>query len=465
VSVIVNLQTDTLQVEPGHTVTGEMSLTNTGSIVEQFTIMLLGDAAEWTNSDPPVVSLFPGAHQTVTLRFSPPRVYTTPSGDVPFGVKVIPSNEPEESVTEEGTITVGSFSDVGAELVPRQATARITGHQKLAVDSRGNVPLLVAFSAVDAADALKVGFSRSKVTTVPGEARFIRMRIKPRQRFWRGPPQFKPYQVQVAPDGEQPLVLEGALSQKAVLPKWLLPLLGALAAVALLWFLVLRPIVHNDAVNASKAAIQQQAKETKALQTQVNKANQSAQEANNSAQQANSAALQAQALAKKNPVVNSKSPTVIVNTPKPTVATTTTSTTIKPPPTTLGPVTGPNDGEVDVVAAPGQQPPPTGGPAPIPAHSKLQVTDIVIQNLGDGSSGIAQVERLVPNSKPQVLLVENLATLTDEEFRFTTPIVFTPGQRIALQVQCAPGQGACEVHLYYTGPETVPPNMTTTTGA
>src|SRR5690348_3757631 len=95
---------DNLIVEPGQSVSCEMSLANTGTIVEQFSILFVGEVVGWAHSEPPVVSLFPGAQQTVTLSFTPPRDHTTPAGVVPFAVKVIPSNEPEESVTEEGQI-------------------------------------------------------------------------------------------------------------------------------------------------------------------------------------------------------------------------------------------------------------------------------------------------------------------------------------------------------------------------
>ena len=246
-----------------------MSLRNSGTIVEQFTVLTLGEAMEWTAAEPPVVSLFPGAQETVTLRFSPPRLPTTPSGEVPFAVKVIPSNEPEESVTEEGVIVVGSFNDVGAELVPRVTTGRITGRQRLAVDSRGNVPLPVEVSAIDAADALKFRIRPRQLTTAPGEARFVRLGVKPRQRFWKGPQQQKPYKVQVAAENEKPLVLDGALTQKAVLPKWVYTAALIAAALVLLWFFVLKPAVHSTAVNANKAALAAQAAQTKALQSQL----------------------------------------------------------------------------------------------------------------------------------------------------------------------------------------------------
>jgi hypothetical protein len=447
-TVLVNLEADDLRVEPGTSVTGSLTLVNTASIVEQFTVMLLGDVADWTEADPPVVSLFPGGRQTVTLRFSPPRAYTTPSGAVPFGVKIIPSNEPEESVTEEGEITVGSFADVGAELIPRVATARITGHQKVAVDSRGNVPLPVEIAAVDAADALKFSFRPQKMTTAPGEARFIRVRVTPRQRFWRGPQQHKPYQVQVTAEKEKPLVLDGALSQKAVLPKWLLPLLGIAAALVLLWYLVLKPIVHNDAVNASKTALSVQAAQTKALATQVAAASQSAQ-------QANATAAAAAALASRKPATTTTTTTTTI--PKAIVkvvpTTTTTSTTVKP--RAPGPSVGPIDNRLEVLVAPGN----TGTSSwTVPNGDSLDITDVVIQNLSTGQAGVARVQRLPQGSASTPdLLVDNLSTLNDEEFRFSTPIHFASLQQVVLSVDCQASQPACDVGLYYTGSLTKPP--------
>jgi hypothetical protein len=464
-AVVVLQGADNLRVEPGQSVTAQLSVANNGTIVEQFTVMVVGDAQAWIHSDPPVVSLFPGGQQTVTLRFAPPRDYTTPSGPVDFGVKVIPSNEPDESVTEEGVITVGSFTDVGAELVPRVATGRFAGHQKLAVDSRGNVPLPVVVTAVDSADALKFGIRPEKLTTAPGEARFIRLRVKPRQRFWKGPNQQKPYKVHVAPENEKPLVLDGALTQKAVFPKWLLPLLGVLAALALLWFLLLRPIVHNDAVNASKAAIKAQAAQTQRLAGAVAAASQAAK-------QANSEAAAAAALAGHKPLPTTTTSTTtttvakkVVIAAKPTASTTTTSsttttTTAVTPTTQPPPFTGPNDGRIEVIAAPRSA---ASQSITVAHQSTLQITDLVIENVS-GSSGQASVQRVPAGSQTgEKLIEENLNTLTDQEYHFQTPIVLTSQQQLVLSVSCLPNQPACDVFIYFTGPITEPQSDTTTT--
>lgn len=448
-SAVVHIDASNLQVEPGRTITCKMSLANTGTIVEQFTIMILGPVAEWTQSDPPVVSLFPGAQQDVNLVFAPPRIHTTPSGVIPFGVKVIPSNEPEESVTEEAEITVGSFNDVGAELVPRVTTGRIAGRQRLAVDSRGNVPVPVEIATMDPADALKIRARPDKLTTAPGEAHFIRLRIKPRQRFWKGPPQHKPYKVQIAPAGEQPVTLDGTLNQKAVVPKWIYAAAGLAVLALLLWFLVLRPVVHNIAVSANKSALAAQQARTNALAGQVQKANSTASKAQSSANQANANAAAAAAAAGK------KLPTTTTTTTTTTVAAVSTATTQPPP------VTGPNDGNIEVVVPPGS----TGSNfITIPTPGTLQITDLVIENVS-GSGGRARVERQGGNSgaTPVVLLVENLGTLNDQEYRFGTPIRFTSNQEMILSVDCASNQPACDVAIYYTGQLTEPSNDTTTT--
>lgn len=452
--VVASLQgAENLAVEPGRETTCQLSLSNTGTIVEQFSIMVLGDAVEWVRSDPPVVSMFPGAQQTVTLHFTPPRDSTIPAGEIPFAIKIIPSNEPEESVTEEGVITVGAFNDVGAELLPRNPTGRVSGRQRLAVDSRGNVPLPVEISARDASDALKFRFRPPALTAAPGAAHFIRIRIKPRHRFWRGHNQLKPYQVTVVAEGERPLVLDGQFTQRAVLPKWVYALIAAILALVLLWFLILQPAVHDTAVNANKAAL---AAAQNAAQTAQKQANTAQSQANSASNRAN------QALAAAGKPVPS---TTTTSTTKPAPTTTTTTVAapvnVAPAPTTTAPpVTSPTDGRLEAVAAPGST--AYARTEKIAGGTTVTVTDLIIQNIS-GSNGIARIERVIPNQPTQDLLVENLANLTDKEYTFDTPMIFTHDQQLQLRVDCAGDQGACDVGVYYTGPITQPQSSTTTT--
>lgn len=452
--VIAALQgAENLTVEPGRETTCELSLSNTGTIVEQFSIMVLGDAAGWVRAEPPVVSMFPGAQQTVTLHFAPPRDHTTLAGELPFAIKVVPTNEPQESVTEEGAVTVGSFTDVGAELLPRNPTGRVIGRQRLAIDSRGNTPLPVAFSALDASDALRFAFRPPRITAAPGAAHFVRIGIKPRHRFWRGADQLKPYKVTVIAEGERPLVLDGQFKQRALIPKWVVALIGLLILAVLAWYFILKPAVHDTAVNANKAALAAQQQQTNSLKSQVSTAQSQASSANNKANAAIAAST-----GKPTSTTSSTTSTTVK---KPTTTTTAQPVTVAATPTTIPPpVTSPTDGRLEAVAGPGAT--ARAQTVQIASGTTLTVTDLIVQNVS-GSAGTARIERLVPGQPVQDLLIENLSNLTDQEFTFNTPLVFTHDQQLQLRVDCAGDQTACDVGLLYTGPVTQPSSATTTT--
>jgi hypothetical protein len=339
-------------------------------------------------------------------------------------------------------------------LLPRITTGRLSGRQRLAIDSRGNLAIPVAVTALDASDALKFKLGPDKLTAAPGAAHFVKIRVAPKQKFWRGPAQQKPYQVQVQAEGERPLVLDGGFSQKAVLPKWLLPAALLAAALLLLWFFVLKPAVKNEAVNANKAALAAQQQKTAAAQASANQAQ---------AQNAKTAAALAIAQKQLNALQGKKPPPATTTTTSTTVAKVTGAVVpVTTPPTTVPPpVTGPSDGRLQVTAAPGSA--ATSAAPAVASGSTLQITDVVIENIS-GSAGTAHVERVLPNNAgTQDLLVENLGTLTDQEYRFNTPVIFTHGQVLQLRVDCNGGQSACNVSMYFTGPLTQPVADTTTT--
>ena len=83
VGASVTLTAPAVAVEPGSEATLEFRLRNTGSVVDEFTLGILGDAAGWTAVIPPTISLFPGAEETGRIVFRPPRSSTVPAGAMP----------------------------------------------------------------------------------------------------------------------------------------------------------------------------------------------------------------------------------------------------------------------------------------------------------------------------------------------------------------------------------------------
>jgi hypothetical protein len=285
-----------LSVEPGQQVSAQLRVRNSGSVVDQFTFQGLGAGAAWIESEPEVLSLFPGAEGTVTIWFRPPRSPNVAPGATPFGVKVVSSEDPTGSTVEEGVITVGRYADRSVEIYPVTARGRRGARFELAVDNRGNAPIEIEVAGSDPENACRYDFSSPVFVVEPGTAQFTKFTVVPHDRFWKGPPKTHQFQVLVtervrqaelpAPQlagpppppgapppppptpiagtpavvaGPPPETVTGTFLQEAMLPPWLIKALIALLALILLlwilWLTLFKPTVESAAKDAVAAPI------------------------------------------------------------------------------------------------------------------------------------------------------------------------------------------------------------------
>src|ERR1700692_1895194 len=100
--VRLSLQPVSLTVDPGGQTTCTVTVKNTGSIVELFTIVVVGAPSTWAEVSPPGISLLPDDERTVTVTFRPPRGPVPNAATLPFAVKIIPSKQSDDTVVEEG---------------------------------------------------------------------------------------------------------------------------------------------------------------------------------------------------------------------------------------------------------------------------------------------------------------------------------------------------------------------------
>jgi hypothetical protein len=254
-TAIATVPSAALPVEPGGEATYELTVRNTGSVVDAFTVEPLGEAAPWTVVDPAELPLFPGAEGSVLLRFRPPRSPSTRAGQVPWAVRITSRENPAWTWVEEGVLEVAPFYDVTAELAPQtsRARGRRAGKHQLAVDNRGNVATEVRLLGGDDDGNVTVDIRPAVVTLQPGTAQITTVRTRARRRFWRGPAKSHPYRVAVDRGDGEPRLLPATLLQETVVPGWLVKALIALLLVALLlaglWRTVLKPTI-NDAARA-----------------------------------------------------------------------------------------------------------------------------------------------------------------------------------------------------------------------
>src|SRR5258708_2577811 len=269
---IVTLQERAIAVEPGGEAALAVRVRNTGQVVDQFALQVLGDAAAWASVDRPALSRFPGGGEAVTVRFGPPRTSAVPAGQLPFGIRVV-SHEDQAAVVEEATIGVGPFRQTTAELVPRNSHGSRSATHELAVDNNGNVPIDVYLSGSDPDAALGFGFRPPALAIAPGRAGFSRVRVSPRRSFLTGQPRTLPFRVQVAPAGEAAIPVDGAMGQGPIVSRALRNVaLGAVALViagTLLWFFALRPSIQSTARDAVAQPLAQQSAAIAQLQKDV----------------------------------------------------------------------------------------------------------------------------------------------------------------------------------------------------
>jgi hypothetical protein len=387
-----------LAVDPGGSATCDVRVRNTGSVVDQFTFEVVGDAATWATLDPPALSLFPGAEGTTQLRFDVPRSSEVRSGEVAFGVKVISREDPDGTLVEEGLLEVGRFSELGAELLPRTARGRRMAMFELAFDNRGNERVTALLSAIDPDGLLGFRFDPPSLVADPNSAVFARMRAVPRARFLRGEPQTRPFQVLVEPDGQPAIVVDGTMLQEPVLPRWfwkaVLAALLLLLVLVLLWFTVLKPTVESAAKDAVAPALAANEEAIEGLAAEV---------------------AGVKAGGGGGGGGGGGAPTTVVP-PDTTV-------------TTLAPVNLLGDSfdrRLAATAAPGA----TATDIFKVEAARISLTDIVLQN-PNGDGGFVEVRR-----GPEVIVRVNLANFRDLDYHFVSPYVFTPGQEIVLAVQC-----------------------------
>lgn len=464
----LSLNDTALRVDPGQSVSTQLRVRNTGSVVDQFSFQPLGDAAAWLSVDPPLLRLFPDTDQFVTVTLAPPREPTTRPGPATWAVKAIPQEDPDGAAVSEGTVDVGEFVEVTAELQPVNGRARFTGRFDVAVDNRGNVAVPVRLLGTDAEQALAFDLRPAAIETTPGSAHFAKVAVKPPKKIWRGTPITHPFQIVVDPQQRAagvttelladepaasngalppapvvpPIVLAGNLVQEAIIPKWLwkavVALIVALLALWIIWKTLLKPEVESAARAVAVEEVEEVAEDVATLSTEVEQASEQAAEAQETAEEAAAGGAPA--------------------------------TTAPPdgggaPATTEpgdggasdggGPVIGPDSEPVNFRLVADVAAGSTGSAASAanPGDTTIAITDFVYQNPG-GDLGTMTLS--IDGSVVDEVALESFRSL---DFHYVAPFIIPPGGTAEISVACATDQivtaDPCHVAVTFGGYATV----------
>jgi hypothetical protein len=436
----VSLQQTALAVQPGESVSTELRVRNTGDVVDQFSFQPLGDAAPWITVEPPTVRLFPETDALVTVTIAPPRDSSSTPGIATWAVKAVPKEDPVGAAVGEGTVDVGSFVELGAELQPGTGRSRFTGKFETAVDNRGNLAVPVRINGNDTEHALEFDIKPPQIDSQPGSAHFAKIRVKPVRRLWNGQPKNHPFQVVVEPqarvteapvEGEEgaapvvtphpPIVLNGNLLQEPVIPKWLWKAVVALIALILLlfilWKTLLKPSVESAAREVAVEEVAPVSSAVAAIAPEVSEAATQASEAAGAAEEAAGAAEEAAGAAEDAAAAGGGGGggggggalgNVFNETTEPTHFRLTVDTGV---------------GSTNSAAG-----------APTGANQTFALTDLILQN---PSGDIGRIRVLIAGTP---ILESALENFRDLDFHFVAPYVVNPGESISIEVDCAADQ-------------------------
>lgn len=369
------LENKAIAAQPGGEASVRIKVQNTGTVVDEFSIEVLGDPAPWATVTPPSLRLFPEHEDVAIVTFRPPRSAQVAAGQIPFAVRVQSLQDPQGTMVEEGMLTVGVFAEATAELIPRNSRGSRHGTHEVAVDNRGNAQMGASLTAADQDKLLDFKFNPASLAIAPGTSGFARLRVQPRQRFWTGQPKSRAFQVRVLPEGQPDIALDGTMVQGPLLASWMVPAaLGAVAlliAATLLWFLAVKPglesVARNAVITPSPAA------------------------------QGGGGGGGGGGLGHS-----------------PTPA--------SPSAPSNSPVGGTNFSQ--------RLAPPSQGQYKLPPNTTLYITDLVFNN-PDSEQGSVSLQR-----DGVSLLVENLSNFRDLDYHFVTPIQINPNQTVQLSGGC-----------------------------
>ena len=253
-SLFAALAQDRLEVHPGGGVSVSLQVRNTGSVVNDYRFEVLGPSAAWAEVEPAVLPLFPGQDGTVTLNWRPPRTPDTHAGRVPFGIRVIPGLQPEDSVVEEGILRVAPFYALGAGIVPVTSRGRFVGSHKLVLDNQSNADAAVALAALDPDALLRFRMRPTAFRLRVGTTRTIRLRVHPRRHKFKGHPENRNFQVFASLQGQDPQRVDGVYQQRALIAGWQFKV-AVLAVLLLIAALLIPKFRQGSAVTQVNSTI------------------------------------------------------------------------------------------------------------------------------------------------------------------------------------------------------------------
>ncbi|MGC1376983.1 MAG: TIR domain-containing protein [Anaerolineales bacterium] len=266
--ILLNLLSQTDEVEAGQTVTYELEIVNAGSLAASFNILIEGVPQEWVSISPEEINLYEGQHKRVYVNITLPQQPDSAAGQHELRVSVFSANYPGHQAIAPVFLRIKPYYEFMLDnLSPREQ--KMSWFKRLAsislpITNRGNCPVDFAVSASDDENSCSFDFvladgrrlNRQVVLRIPaGQTLLLPIEISPHERRWIDGKRYSyTATVQVI---NQPVTLQtvrGSLFSQPLFPWWSIML--ALFTLAAALFVTLQPNIYYFQVVANKDVIE-----------------------------------------------------------------------------------------------------------------------------------------------------------------------------------------------------------------
>jgi hypothetical protein len=251
VAVQAWFSSDSVDIDPGDEITLKLSIQNLGKATDSYTIVPAGLTADWIRVGRGNITLFGGASDVIDVTIAAPRLPTTTAGPTGVGVRIIPTESPDDTIVAETTLDVQPFDDRRILALQPVIRSRHRANYEFMVENHGNGLASCRLRLIDPTDRIDGNFDPPAVGVAPGGASLVRLKARARRGAFRRATRTLDFEVEAEQQGHEPSATSMSLVQPKTVPTDFITKLAAVAAtlglVALGWFFVVRPEIRDAA--------------------------------------------------------------------------------------------------------------------------------------------------------------------------------------------------------------------------
>jgi hypothetical protein len=243
-----------IEVVPGTSAVFQLTIVNLGDTTETFSLAPVGLAAGWTTIRPGSVTLFGGSQEVVDVEVHPPLLPSTTAGPTALTVRIVPQSDPDDVGSSETTLQVGPTFTRRLHMLQPALRARRTAIYEMMLENQGNTQASCRLHLLDPTGRVDGDFDPPAAGVEPGASTLIRLKLHATRLQWER----RSRTVQFTIDADQPGCPTASAPvtfvQASMVPERLfgrlLAGLATIAALALVWFGIVKPAVRDAADDA-----------------------------------------------------------------------------------------------------------------------------------------------------------------------------------------------------------------------